>query len=93
MNQAVRSHTIPIAWKPLVRFHTGGRDYLEAGDFPPDKTVIVQFEDGSMMMFRYAFVLYRGQDARVAVFTEHCGYYFFSTANTRIDVVTSYGGS
>lgn len=50
---------------------------LSAYDFSPSRSVRIEFGDGSTAEFRYAFACIRPQAARVAVFTEHCGYLEF----------------
>lgn len=66
---------------------------LGAGDFPRDDPVIVNFEDGSLCSFRYAF--YRREKGeplgrssvvpeRLVVYTEHCGYHSFPAHATPV---------
>ncbi len=44
--------------------------------------VILKFEDGSRIVFEYAFArLVRGNNKRLEVYTEHCGYHAFSAAS------------
>lgn len=79
-------HHIPDHWKPLVRAHvlqTRGidRDSLGASDFPNDRAVRVEWADKSFALFRYAFFLRDEAAQEVAVFTEHCGYYFLPTGD------------
>ena len=45
--------------------------------FNSNQNVVVDFPDGSKMKFNYAFFLVSKTKERVAVFTEHCGYYVF----------------
>ena len=76
-------HHIPDEWKPIVREHilrTRGKDYdtLSASDFKGTRCVRVEWPDRSFALFRYAFCLRKPQTQEVAVFTEHCGYFFFA---------------
>ena len=57
---------------PVATLKTEG---LRAGDFPP-AGVRIDFEDGSLVHFRWAFFV-TDQSRRAAVFTEHCGYHEF----------------
>ena len=50
---------------------------LSAYDFSPSQNVKINFGDGSFAEFRYAFVCIREKESRVAIFTEHCGYWEF----------------
>lgn len=50
---------------------------LTVDAFKGNQNVAVDFPDGSQMKFRYAFFLVSETNERVAVFTEHCGYYVF----------------
>ena len=86
-------HHIPDYWKSLVRAHilrTRGvdRDSLGASDFPNDRSVRVEWPDKSFAVFRHAFFLRDEARQEVGVFTEHCGYYFLSTAHNLV-VVTN----
>lgn len=51
---------------------------LNAGDFPSDHELRVEFDDGSFAQFAYAFHVVSEDGYSVAIFTEHCGYYVFS---------------
>jgi hypothetical protein len=51
---------------------------LRATDFRSGSRVRITFCDGSSVDFRYAFACIRPASARVAVFTEHCGYHEFA---------------
>ncbi len=84
-------HHIPDHWKPLLRAHvlqTRGvdRDYLGASDFPSGRGVRVEWADKSFAVFRYAFYLRDEVAQQVAVFTEHCGYHFYSTSDDYVVV-------
>ena len=50
---------------------------LSADAFRGNQNVIVNFPDGSKMKFKYAFFLISKAEEKVAVFSEHCGYYVF----------------
>lgn len=76
---------------PAVREHvraTRGeeRDHLTVYDFP-DAGVRLGFPDGSFAFFRYAFHLRDDAGDEVAVFTEHCGYYFLSADGLEVEVL------
>lgn len=85
-------HEIPARWRARVRLHvrqtTGeDRDHLNAMDFHPGRSVRLDFPDGSMALFRYAFHLEDRALREAAVFTEHCGYHFFPLGELRIEVL------
>lgn len=87
-------HEIPARWLDAVRAHvraTRGedRDHLTAFDFSTSQSVQLTFEDGSYAFFRYAFCLRDDEAHEVAVFTEHCGYHFFSSMGLRVEVLQS----
>lgn len=63
---------IPENWKKWI-VDNYGENGLNCGDFKD--CVQLSFEDGSSAFFEYAFLA--EQDNQIAVFTEHCGYYFF----------------
>jgi hypothetical protein len=50
---------------------------LDAFSFPDrdDGTVVLTFEDGSVVVFQHAFTCMEGE--WVVVYTEHCGYHAF----------------
>lgn len=52
---------------------------LGAGDFKVGSVVNIKFPDGSTANFRYAFFVANESRNSVAVFTEHCGYFEFSS--------------
>ena len=84
-------HEIPARWMEAVRAHvraTRGeeRDHLTVYDFTGD-SVRLAFEDGSYAFFRYAFYLRDDELREVAVFTEHCGYHFFSSEALEVEVL------
>ncbi len=79
---SARPHFIPTRWKPIVEehiFRTRGvqSKSLSASDFLPGSCVQLRFEDNSVAIYRHAFCLHSKQLGEVAVFTEHCGYYFY----------------
>ncbi len=43
--------------------------------------VILKFEDGSRIIFEYAFALCKPDALCVEVYTEHCGYHAFTAAS------------
>ena len=93
-HDATHPHFIPNRWKPLVKAHiqqTRGenRDTLSAYDFAADNCVDIRFEDNSTATYRYAFCLRSEELKEVAIFTEHCGYYFYSTAHDALTVKQS----
>lgn len=74
---------IPDRWVERVRRHireTRGEDRvrLSGYDFYGNRSVRVEFSDGSHALYRYAFYLKDEALGEVAVFTEHCGYHFFN---------------
>ena len=61
------------------------KEGLLCTDFSPYESVAIEFEDQSTALFKYAFALYDSEKRKVAVFTEHCGYFeFFSLSVTVI---------
>ena len=90
-HDATHPHFIPDRWKPLVKAHierTRGeeRETLSAYDFTADSTIQIRFEDNSTATYRYAFCLFSKELGEVAIFTEHCGHYFYSTAHNAVTV-------
>ena len=86
------AHEIPARWKERVRRYvreTSGedRDHLLAFDFPSGCSVRLDFPDGSMAIFRYAFHLDDPELRETAVFTEHCGYHVFPRGELKIEVL------
>lgn len=84
-------HHIPPRWMEPVRQYvraTSGeeRSHLMAHDFP-DRAVQLWFADGSHAFFRYAFHLRDAAGDEVAVFTEHCGYYFLAAEELEVEVL------
>lgn len=84
-------HEIPARWMDAVRRHvrhTRGeeRDHLLTYDFG-DTSVRLAFEDGSYAFFRDAFCLRDEALREVAVFTEHCGYYFLAADGVEVEVL------
>ena len=85
-------HEIPARWMDAVRAHVRAasgeeRDHLTAFDFSANQSVHLRFEDGSHAFFRYAFCLRDEKAREVAVFTEHCGYHFFSSEALEVEVL------
>lgn len=85
-------HEIPARWRAGIRRHihetTGeDRDHLNAMDFQVGRSVRLDFPDGSMAIFRYAFHLEAPELREAAVFTEHCGYHYFPLGGLRIEVL------
>lgn len=61
---------------------------LGAGDFKINSEVKLKFPDGSTASFLHAFFVASEQRQTVAVFTEHCGYFEFSSYDLEISEVT-----
>ena len=88
------SPVVPEAWKPRLRRYLlerrgEERDQLSAGDFSPGRSVLIRFPDGSHALFRYAFAIRDEGSAEVIVFTEHCGYHVFPSADAEIEELRS----
>lgn len=88
------SHKIPPGWLARVREHvrsTTGEDrgHLRAHDFKPGRSVRLDFPDGSFALFRYAICLRDEELEEVAVFTEHCGYFFLPAEELQVEVLES----
>jgi hypothetical protein len=84
-------HEIPARWMDAVRRHvrdTRGeeRGHLLVYDFT-GTSVRLGFEDGSYAFFRDAFCLRDEALREVAVFTEHCGYYFLGSEGLEVEVL------
>jgi hypothetical protein len=78
----MRHADLPERWKAKVREHltaTGETKYvtLSSYHFPLNSLVRINFEDGSTVEFKHAFVIKAPEWQEVAVFTEHCGYHLF----------------
>ncbi|UOQ74172.1 hypothetical protein [Hymenobacter cellulosilyticus] len=78
----MRHEDLPERWKTKLQEYLKARgstesDRLGASDFPLNRIVRIQFEDGSHVEFRHAFVIEAPELREVAVFTEHCGYHLF----------------
>jgi hypothetical protein len=91
INSAWRNDDLPWRWKERVeRFvleRTGGkRSWFGADDFPLDKTVHLEFPDGSSAQFRYAIVIEASEIYELGVFTEHCGYHIFPAVDTVVRI-------
>ncbi|MFO0811309.1 MAG: hypothetical protein U0746_21985 [Gemmataceae bacterium] len=85
-------HVVPDEWKPRLRAYMMAkcgeeRDQLSAGDFSPQQSVHLRFDDGSFALFRYAFVVMDEAGERCMVFTEHCGYHVFPVGADGVEVV------
>ena len=50
---------------------------LSCGDF--NQEVSIRFQDGSHALFKYAFFVVNKLTKTCAIFTEHCGYFEFSS--------------
>ncbi|HEX8465954.1 MAG TPA: hypothetical protein VF627_15175 [Abditibacterium sp.] len=82
---------IPDRWKPLVEAHVKQdsgewRGHLSADSFRTNRYVRIFFADNSFALFHYAFCLRSEELQEVAIFTEHCGYYFYSTVADMVSV-------
>ncbi len=55
---------------------------LSCGDF--NQQVSIKFQDGSNAFFNYAFFVVNELTKTCAVFTEHCGYFEFSSVAVKI---------
>jgi hypothetical protein len=65
-----------------VQKYVEGHPDLSRGYMTKDfnNKVSLQFEDGSFIFFKSAFIVFNEKEQEIAVFTEHCGYHCFSTA-------------
>ncbi len=57
---------------------------LSASDFPVNSELSIEFPDGSTANFRYAFFVESKATNKVAIFTEHCGYFVFPRYDLKI---------
>jgi hypothetical protein len=57
---------------------------LSATDFSSNSELAIEFPDGSSANFRYAFFVESKAKNKVAVFTEHCGYFVFPRYDLKI---------
>ena len=57
---------------------------LSAYDFPADEVIDVQFDFGDSMRFQFAFFIVDDERGKVAVFTEHSGYFEFSSRSLKL---------
>ena len=64
---------LPQYWRDFI----SDRNWFDLSQF--NGYVWIQFEDGSHCFFNYAFMVIHEEREELAVFTEHCGYYVFST--------------
>ena len=83
---------VPETWKPRLRQYLRerqgeDRDRLSAVDFPLGQCVVIRFPDGSHVLFRYAFAIEDAAAGEVAVFTEHCGYHIFPSADAEVEIL------
>lgn len=62
---------------------------LSATDFSVNSELAIEFSDGSSANFRYAFFVESKAKNKVAVFTEHCGYFVFPRYDLKITETTS----
>lgn len=62
---------------------------LFAGDFGINEEVDLTLDDGSTMHLRYAFYVLDAEGGRLGVFSEHCGYFSFSTCGLRARLLRS----
>ena len=60
------------------------KEGLLCSDFSCDERVAIEFEDGSNALFNFAFALYDPEKHKVAVFTEHCGYFEFRSLGIQV---------
>lgn len=77
-------------WIPFIKTYTKEqfseeRDYLLAGDF--QYNVMIAFDDGSFCCFKNAFYIFNEEGTKAAVFTEHCGYHYFSAVGTTFELL------
>ena len=61
---------------------------LSAYDFSPSTSVSITFSDKSHCYFKFAFSVINDSKRQVAVFTEHCGYFEFSTYGAIVREIT-----
>jgi len=83
---------VPEKWRSRLQKHIQkhsreDRAYLLAGDFDVKNTVHIKFPDGSEMFLRYAFYIVDETNEEIAIFTEHCGYYFLKTMDLEYKMV------
>jgi hypothetical protein len=88
------NHHIPENWKAKLREYTKKffdeeRDYLTSMDFKIDESVYLEFPDESKMFFRFAFYIHDKENEEIAIFTEHCGYYFFKTWDLKWELIAA----
>lgn len=85
----MQTNTIPEKWIPLIEKHTYertglSRKVLNSRDFPLDSIVEVNFPDGSTMKLKHAFFLTDEDSGEIAIFTEHCGYFFYKMEDLEV---------
>jgi hypothetical protein len=66
---------------------------LSAYDFPANEEVEIRFDSGDSMHFKFAFFVVDEDREKIAVFTEHSGYFEFPSkylqvTSTRVDIYT-----
>lgn len=73
---------LPPRWKTKIQDYLKekGSPYktLSASDFIADKTIEIEFKDGSFARFHYPLVIEAPEFGEVGVMTEHCGYFIFN---------------
>lgn len=88
----MKKDVIPERWLNRLSEHLQeeskhDRDQLSASDFRYN--LKIDFGDGSMVFFRFAFYLIEHDWNEVAVFTEHCGYHIFPLFDTKLELLES----
>ncbi|MBN2018460.1 MAG: hypothetical protein JW794_10090 [Candidatus Cloacimonetes bacterium] len=72
--------------KAYTKEHFGEeRSHLLAGDF--QYNVMIYFDDGSFCSFKNAFYILNENRTKAAVFSEHCGYHYFSAVGTVFELL------
>jgi hypothetical protein len=64
---------LPAHWQEYIK----EKNWFDLQQF--NGCVAVQYEDGSNMLFKYAFAVLDEKRNELAVFTEHCGYFVLSS--------------
>lgn len=66
----------------VQKLHRPARNIIERGLSATDfhEQVEIKFQDGSYALFNYAFFVVNQSSKTCAIFTEHCGYFEFSSA-------------
>jgi hypothetical protein len=81
IRQALAAPLAARLGRSVAEIHDEG---LGAGDFKLDESIEVKLADGSTMSLRYAFAVMDVQQNLVGIFTEHCGYFCFSTVDMEL---------